>query len=69
MKNKKLSNSEKVVRVIVKADEIEEKAKMKEQILNTNAKTTDPRDSLKINDMLVYSIKAKLALLEKFQNS
>ena len=52
---------------MVKANEIEERAKLKEEIMNINRKTADPQDSLKINDMLVYSIKAKMAILDKFQ--
>ena len=64
----KLSKTQKVSQVMSKARQLEYKANNKESLLNLRSRSTSPYEQIEINDMLVNSVKAKMALLDEIQH-
>ncbi|CAI2385011.1 unnamed protein product [Moneuplotes crassus] len=68
---KKASNRENLKRVMIQAQELEDRAKKKEMIIYQNKKlhSSNPTEPLKVNDMLIHSIKAKMKILDQLNES
>ena len=65
MKDSKISEAEKINRIVKKANLIEERAKMKEKLLKVKGNITNNYEMAEsVSDMLLEAIKAKLAVLE-----
>jgi len=65
LKNEKSSLIENVEKLKLKAKQIDEQAKRKEKLINLNGGTSkNPLESQEVSNMLIDSLKAKLAILE-----